>query len=185
MTDEEYQIMRALPTLIDRFEGSSWSCYSNFSPAQVKLWIVNGLPVSTKPESSVTAVTEETYDSTEHAFQAAKFLSDELRSRFRYAGLTLTPGQAKRLAYNLRAKKRKDWEDVSIEIMRGLLKQKFTYSILRRKLLSSFSATLIEGNTWHDNFWGNCVCGERPECEAPGQNWLGKLLMEIRTSLIS
>ena len=34
-----------------------------------------------------------------------------------------------------------DWHDVSLNVMRDLLRQKFTYSILRRKLLSTFTAS--------------------------------------------
>ena len=37
---------------------------------------------------------------------------------------------------------------------------------------------LIEGNTWSDNFWGDCHC---PKCRGiKGENNLGKLLMKIR-----
>lgn len=166
-----------LPTLIDHFEGP-WGFLSNFSPAEVKLCIdVLGIP-----NAGLTgdAVSIEEYPSVEHAYQAAKFLDSELRERFRYNGLT--PGQAKRLGSGLKSKKRKDWEDVSLEIMKGLLVQKFKYSILMRKLCSTFSAVLIEGNTWHDNFWGNCICSDCANIQ--GQNWLGKLLMEVRKSFI-
>ncbi len=175
-----------LPTLIDSFDGP-WRFLSNFwYPVKVKLWIGSDGMVwggSTHYAAPGTTYTYEEYDSTEHAYQASKFLDPKLRERFRYNGLT--PGQAKRLAYNLRSKIRSDWQQVNIAIMRDLLRQKFEYSILRRKLLSTFQAELVEGNTWHDNFWGNCVCGERPECSAPGENWLGKLLMEIRRGFIS
>lgn len=34
-----------------------------------------------------------------------------------------------------------DWHDVSLNVMRDLLQQKFTYSISRRKLLSTFTAS--------------------------------------------
>jgi ribA/ribD-fused uncharacterized protein len=171
-----------LPTLIDRFDGV-WGFCSNFSPVEVKLWITaTGMVFARDPQPGSFNPTE-TYASVEHAYQAAKFLDPELRERFRYEGMT--PGQAKRLGANLKSKRRKDWEHVSLEIMKDLLIQKFSYSILKRKLMSTFSAKLIEGNTWHDNFYGNCVCGERPECEAPGENHLGRLLMEVRTSFIS
>lgn len=164
-----------LPTLIDRFEGP-WGFLSSFSPVEVMLCIDHlGAPWSVLTGDCVSI---EEYASVEHAYQASKFLDPELRARFRYNGLT--PGQAKRLGENLKSKRRKDWEDVSLEMMKGLLIQKFKYSILRRKLLSTFMAKLIEGNWWHDNFWGDCLCGERPECEAPGLNHLGRLLMEVR-----
>ena len=33
----------------------------------------------------------------------------------------------------------------------------------------------IEGNTWNDTFWG--------VCNGQGQNWLGKILMLVRSEL--
>ena len=40
---------------------------------------------------------------------------------------------------------------------------------------------LIEGNTWHDNYWGDCSCNR---CKSKsGENMLGILLMELRDKL--
>jgi predicted NAD-dependent protein-ADP-ribosyltransferase YbiA (DUF1768 family) len=47
-------------------------------------------------------------------------------------------------------------------------------------LLATGDRDLIEGNTWHDNFWGVCSC---PKCTfppIPQTNWLGKILVEER-----
>ena len=52
---------------------------------------------------------------------------------------------------------------------------------LREKLKATGDATLIEGNHWHDNRWGKCTCDKCQNKE--GQNWLGKILMEIRETL--
>lgn len=53
--------------------------------------------------------------------------------------------------------------------------------ILKKKLLETGDAELIEGNYWHDNTWGQCYC---PRCKNKiGENHLGKLLMKIRESL--
>ena len=41
-------------------------------------------------------------------------------------------------------------------------------------------AELIEGNTWHDNYWGVCSCSK---CNGRGKNRLGKLLMKVREEL--
>ena len=168
------------PSRIGVFKGD-WGAYSNFSPVVVKLCIDHqGIPWS---GLTGDAVSIEEYASVEHAFQASKFLDPEIRAKFRMAGLG--PGQAKNYATYLKTKGlvRPDWKEVSVEMMRGLLVQKFTYAILRRKLLASFTAELVEGNWWHDNFWGNCLCDE---CEdIPGENWLGRLLMEIRNGFIS
>ena len=49
---------------------------------------------------------------------------------------------------------------------------------LLQKLIDTGDEELVEGNTWHDNFWGNCTC---EKCrDIPGENHLGKILMDIR-----
>jgi predicted NAD-dependent protein-ADP-ribosyltransferase YbiA (DUF1768 family) len=54
---------------------------------------------------------------------------------------------------------------------------------LAEKLLSTGDALLVETNTWHDNSFGDCECGKREPCAAPGQNQLGIILMQIRSCL--
>lgn len=66
--------------------------------------------------------------------------------------------------------------------MYEICKAKFTQNAdLKQKLLNTDNAYLEEGNTWHDNIWGNCQCDK---CKAvAGQNYLGKILMKIREEL--
>jgi len=111
------------------------------------------------------------YTSTEHAYQAAKTLSQEEREKIKEAD---TPGQAKRLGQKVTM--RSDWDDIKIDIMYQLLKEKFQEgSILAQLLLETGYAKLIEGNTWGDTFWG--------QCKGKGENHLGKLLMKVRKEL--
>ncbi len=46
---------------------------------------------------------------------------------------------------------------------------------LAQKLINTGDAELIEKNYWHDYFWG--------ECNGKGENWLGKILMQIRKNI--
>ncbi len=115
------------------------------------------------------------YPTVEHAFQAAKTLDIDER---RYIAVLPTPGAAKRAGRNVHL--RKDWEDIKIDVMRECLKEKFKDPELFASLLATGDRELIEGNCWHDNFWGVCSC-ERSQGQ--GQNHLGKLLMELRTEL--
>ena len=161
-----------LPTRIDSFTGA-WGFLSNFAPGEVKLWVTADGMVFAR---EVPDATVEVYASVEHAYQAAKTLNAASREKFRFAGVT--PARAKRMGRSL--KLRPDWEEIKVGIMRDLLMQKFRPSILRRRLLSTFQAELIEGNHWHDVFWGVCM----GKCDFPhaplGDNMLGKLLMEVR-----
>lgn len=60
--------------------------------------------------------------------------------------------------------------------MYNLVSNKFTnHSHLSEQLLMTGDVPLIEGNTWGDTTWG--------VYNGTGTNWLGKILMEVRTSL--
>ena len=134
---------------IECFESGPHRFMSNFWPATVNL---DGID----------------YVTVEHAYQAAKSLDPDKREIVRDMP---SPAAAKRAGRRL--KSRTDWDAVKVDVMRALLQQKFAYgTALRRQLDATAPATLEEGNTWGDTFWG--VCGGR------GRNMLGKLLMEIR-----
>jgi ribA/ribD-fused uncharacterized protein len=111
----------------------------------------------------------------EHAYQAEK--AETLEEFQRILGLA-TPGQTKRAGRSVQM--RADWETVKYEVMWNVLWHKFQDSaLMRRDLLETGDEILVEGNTWHDNVWGDCSCG-RPACASKGENWLGEQLMLIR-----
>ena len=126
------------------------------------------------------------FSTSEHAYQWAK-TDDPAEQKtvlvhvFETGGeMPTTPGQAKSAggAVTLRP----DWEETKLNIMYDILKAKFTqnWGILQ-KLLNTGDAELIEGNSWHDNWYGDCKC---QGCKnIPGQNILGKILMRLRTEL--
>jgi ribA/ribD-fused uncharacterized protein len=111
------------------------------------------------------------YPTVEHAFQAQKTKERAEQREIAAAG---SPMAAKGMGRKV--KLRKDWESVKVGVMRDLVRLKFTsHDDLADLLLATGHATLIEGNTWNDTFWG--VCGKR------GKNWLGRILMEVRDEL--
>lgn len=133
---------------ITRFVGQ-YRFLSNFYPAQVKLGDI-------------------TFPTTEHAYQAAKTIDRKERE---FIARLNSPGLAKSAGRNL--KLRFDWEDIKIEVMRELLKQKFAKGTDLAFLLSQTgNAYLVEGNAWGDTFWG--------VFHGHGKNNLGLLLMQIR-----
>ncbi|MFW6127155.1 MAG: NADAR domain-containing protein [Thermodesulfobacteriota bacterium] len=142
---------------IDDFQGD-YAFLSNFAPAPVRL---NGVQ----------------YPTVEHAYQAAKTLEPAEREKIRGAS---TPGLARKMGRKVA--KRPDWPDLKVDLMRDLVRQKFEgQRDLKKSLLATGDAELVEGNTWHDNFWGDCRCAR---CTStPGQNWLGRILMDVRRQL--
>jgi len=143
-------------TVIDEFRGA-YAFLSNFHPS----------PLTVLDDGFVCATAE-------HAFQSLKATSaaDE-----HYIASAPSAGEAKRRGRQVKLVG--DWEDMRTRAMAEVLRAKFEqHPELGRRLAQTGDATLIEGNTWHDQFWGDCRC---PEHQAtPGENWLGKLLMELR-----
>ena len=115
------------------------------------------------------------YTTNEHFFQAMKSLNPKERQAI---VLAPTPGKAKCLGRKVSL--RKDWEDIKEEVMLTGLRHKFSNPELRKKLLTTGNEELIEGTTWHDNYWGICDC---ETCGGQGKNRLGKLLMQVREEL--
>jgi len=144
--------------MIDKFHGE-YRFLSNFYPCKIFYKGV-GFP------------------SVEHAYVAAKTFDITIITTISL----LRPdqaGKAKRIGRKL--KLRSDWEEVKLDIMEYLLIQKFDQISLKEKLFQTGQIKLIEGNTWHDNFYGNCEC---PKCQnIKGENHLGKLLMKVRKLL--
>lgn len=114
----------------------------------------------------------------EQKFQAEKTLDKATRKRI----LGLPPGEAKQLGNAIRL--RPDWEEIKYGVMERLVREKFNRPRYRIMLLRTGDAEIVEGNTWHDHIWGNCVC-ERCQAKGPGKNWLGLILTKVRSELAS
>ncbi|KAE8744479.1 hypothetical protein FOCC_FOCC008868 [Frankliniella occidentalis] len=119
------------------------------------------------------------YPTVEHAFQAAKCLD---RSSKLSLVVNKNPVVVKRLGR--RVQLRPDWESVKVDLMHEILSLKFAPNTeFATLLLATGEAKLIEGNRWHDNFWGACQCDKHRV--TTGANHLGKLLMRVRDELRS
>lgn len=117
----------------------------------------------------------------EREYQAAKALHESDAAKILACDHPFGKGGAKRLGREIEM--RPDWDDVRYRVMARLVMRKFLdHPDLADKLLATGDSLLVEGNTWHDNIWGDCRCG-RPECQATGLNWLGLILMAVREAL--
>jgi len=158
--------------MIDKFEGR-WRFLSNFYPCKIEH---QGI----------------IYNSVESYYVAMKVNDQQLINGVYYtpgdfremiARIT-NPAEVKKIGSKL--KLRAGWDEKKLEVMNRGVRQKFKDETLAELLLSTGDQDLIEGNWWHDKFWGICIC---KKCAGKGENHLGKLLMtirdEIRTSIIS
>lgn len=115
------------------------------------------------------------YPRIENAYQAAKSPKHSVRRQF----LTLSAFDAKEHGRAIAL--RPDWKFVRDKIMRKLIARKYRDSHLRELLLATGDAVLIEGNYWHDNYWGACTCQACFPLEK--ENKLGFMTMDHRTLL--
>lgn len=152
--------------MIESFTGR-WRFLSNFYPAKIEH---QGI----------------TYPTLEHYYVAMKVKNDQ-----QIDGKYITmidcreliakmPDPAKVKQFGKIIKLRKDWDDVKLDVMLWGIREKFKHNDLKELLLSTGDEELVEGNFWHDNFFGVCTCGP---CYGEGQNNLGKIIMKVRDEL--
>jgi hypothetical protein len=121
-----------------------------------------------------------TWPTSEHIYQAYKTEDRSLREFF----LRLPrPEEAK--YHGKSVELRPGWIHLRVPLMLSILQAKFFQNPeIAGELVATGKIPIVEDNTWHDNFWGNCSCGKKRECEVAGQNMLGRALMEVREQLI-
>lgn len=113
------------------------------------------------------------WPTSEHYFQAQKFAGTEHEEAVR---LAQSAKIAAEMGRDRKRPLRPDWEAVKEDVMREVVRAKFTqHKELRELLLSTGEAELIE-HTKNDNYWADGGDGT-------GKNRLGKILMEIRDEL--
>ena len=112
------------------------------------------------------------YPSVAQAFAAAKTLDLDVRAKLRGVCDRDKPNKLDRQGVV-----RPDWDAVKIDIMRQLLREKFSEPKLAEALLDTGDAELVEGNVWGNSFWGLS--------EGRGENMLGRLLMQVRGEIRS
>lgn len=117
------------------------------------------------------------FKSVEAAYQAQKCMRYSDKIKF----IELSASESKKLGRKVYL--RPDWEKIKLGIMDELVEIKFTNHIdLKGRLLETGDQELVEGNWWHDNFFGVCSCLRCKQNEEQ-RNELGKILMRVRNEL--
>ena len=117
------------------------------------------------------------YTSAECAYQAAKVVPEK-RKEFQ----AISASGAKKLIkkyFNTEyiLDSLEDWNKIKYEVMCSVVFDKFYRNLdLRQNLVQTKDRYLEEINFWHDNFFGDCICGK---CGL-GNNKLGEILMKVR-----
>lgn len=123
------------------------------------------------------AIGDKVYPTAEHLYQSLKTADPQWAERIRAAA---TPGEAKKLGQQ--APLIENWEAGKLTYMEAVVSAKFSKSTeLHDALLETGHQSLVEGNHWHDQFWGNCSCPKHNK--TLGLNALGIILMHTRMHL--
>lgn len=142
----------------------------------IKNWFSNFEPFD-KPYfyQGITFLYPETF------YQAMK--TDKHNIKIRKHIASLSPSKAKKFWRKKENKKylRKDWHDVSLQVMEFIVRVKFLPGTTWYIRLLKEEGEIVETNNWHDNFYGACIC-ERCKNRVK-HNHLGKILMNIRDEL--
>lgn len=145
------------PPVIDRFRGDHFFL-SNFYPA-------------------VTPHNGHHFPTSEHAYMAARTTDADA-----VAAILATSDPAQAQQIGRAATQLTNWHQRRFTIMENILTAKFTYNPqLADKLVATTGTLLVEGNSWHDQTWGNCTCDEHHA--VAGENALGVCLMTVRMHL--
>jgi len=116
-------------------------------------------------------VKDKEYKTVEHYYQSQKTLDENEQEKIRNVK---SPSEAKKLGKQVKI--RVEWDFQKTRFMYiGLLSKFQQNKDLAKKLIDTGDSELIEGNNWHDTYWG--------VCNGVGKNTLGKLLMIIRSHL--
>lgn len=130
---------------------------------------------------------DQLWRTSEHAYQAGKATTP---GDFRYIRDAPTAGEAKRRGRQIAL--RPDWDEIKRVTMLQVVFTKFSFPDLRDRLVATGPAVLIEGNSWHDDYWGAIPDTKTPEGQLwvcndgtylAGRNWLGRILMSVRELL--
>lgn len=113
------------------------------------------------------------YPTVEHAYHAAKFDNEQIKTEIKNAG---SPLEAFELGKKYKPQRRDNWDEVKVSILQEIITEKVKqHEEVKEALLATGTEEIIEDNP-HDDFWGNGKNGK-------GQNQTGKILMRIRNEI--
>lgn len=122
------------------------------------------------------------FSSSEASYHSQKFSNYSDKLLF----CNLSPDDSKKLSREIANRINTYWFDCNkYALMYECVKAKMLQNAdCRQELLSTGNNILVEDTTgWCDNIWGNCTC---PKCiNIEGQNWLGKILMQVRSEFFN
>ncbi|MCF0113431.1 MAG: NADAR family protein [Bacilli bacterium] len=111
-----------------------------------------------------------TYKNAEAAFQAQK------NPKYARQFVSLSGPKARTLGSKVMPLP--GWEDKQLDVMEDICRAKFSDEELKQKLIATFPAILINGNTRGEKFWGASLK------TGIGRNHLGEILTDIREELM-
>jgi ribA/ribD-fused uncharacterized protein len=127
------------------------------------------------------------YKSAEHAFEAVKAKTFGDEEMFEKILKAKSAQSAKSFGNKVKDFKEETWKEKQDEVMKTVLRAKFTQNLeLRKKLLDTEDKVLANADS-RDKYWGIGTSANTSMAKDPkkwkGENKLGVMLMELRTAI--
>jgi ribA/ribD-fused uncharacterized protein len=114
------------------------------------------------------------WPTSEHAYHSEKFEDEGMKEEIRNSR---SAHAALKFAEANKDKRKKNWDDIKLGVMKEILHAKVEqHPYVMKKLLESGEREIVE-DSWRDDFWG---WGPNKD----GKNHLGKLWMEVRKEVV-
>jgi ribA/ribD-fused uncharacterized protein len=149
----------------------------NYEPEDAVYWFVTPYQSLDNWSAHAVNIWGKIFPSSEHAYHYRKH-SETAPSIALKILAAPSPWAAMKIDRQHASKRRKDWDNVKVDIMTEIVIAKVTQNEdVRIRLLKTGEKQIFENSPW-DRFWGR---GE----DGTGQNNMGKILMNIREKLKS
>lgn len=146
----------------------------------LKNWFSNYVPIDGTP----FRYGANNFQTVEAFYQAQKYTP--IHEKKITAMAKMKPWEAKAHWRDMPANKRilymrANWHMLNNMLMEIALSYKFRPGTAHHKNLMLHSGPIVEKNNWHDNYWGDCICGAE-RCAKQGENRLGKILTKLKNT---
>ena len=139
-------------------------------------WFSHAFDLLNNWSANAVSIWGQVFPTVEHGYHYKKFseTSPQVAAKILAAP---SPWAAMQIERGHKDKRRKDWQDVKVDIMTELVRAKVSQNEdVEECLRKTGSKQIIENSPW-DTFWGIGKDGD-------GQNQMGKILMQVRTELV-
>jgi len=147
----------------------------NYETDDTVYWFSSAFDPLNNWSAHVVNIWDKTFNTVEHAYHYRKYF-ETAPDIAKLVAAAPSPWAAMQVDREHSGLRRKDWDNVKVEIMTEIVRAKVLQNEdVRDCLQKTGNKRIVENSPW-DEFWG---CG----ADGKGENQMGKILMSVRNSL--